>query len=128
MSMMIVHWKKHLTDYNSFIMKKLSIILLNALPILLMVGLIPLVKNDYTLTFIYAVIIAIAFAIKREKKDGIIFLSGFILMIIFESIFVSTGVETFVRHSLFGIMPLWLPFLWGYGFVGIKRTVKILEK
>jgi len=36
-------------------------------------------------------------------------------------------VETFVRNSLFGLMPLWLPFLWGYGFVAIKRGIKILE-
>lgn len=60
--------------------------------------------------------------------DGIIFIFGFCAMIFFEYIFISTGVETFVRNSLFGSMPLWLPFLWGYGFVAIKDGVKILEQ
>jgi len=57
----------------------------------------------------------------------LIFLFGFITMIVFEYLFVSTGVESFVRNSLLGIMPLWLPFLWGYGFVAIKRSVEILD-
>ena len=48
-------------------------------------------------------------------------------MILSEMIFISTGVEIFVRNTLFGLMPLWLPFLWGYGFVAIKRGIKILE-
>jgi hypothetical protein len=25
-------------------------------------------------------------------------------------------------------MPLWLPLLWGYGFIGIKRGVEIIDK
>ncbi len=61
--------------------------------------------------------------LKKEKMEEYIFLAGFGLMIIFENLFISTGVEVFVRKSLFGLMPLWLPFLWGYGFVAIKRTV-----
>lgn len=51
---------------------------------------------------------------------------GFVVITFFEYIFVSTGVETFVRNSLFGIIPLWLPFLWAYGFVAIKRSVTLL--
>ncbi len=49
-------------------------------------------------------------------------------MIASEYVFCSTGVETFVRNSLFGLMPIWLPFLWGYGFIAIKRSVLILDK
>jgi hypothetical protein len=45
-----------------------------------------------------------------------------------EYFFISTGVETFARNSLFGLMPLWLPFLWAYAFVVIKRAVIILSK
>jgi hypothetical protein len=48
-------------------------------------------------------------------------------MTFFECIFILTGVETFIRNSLFGIMPLWLPFLWAYGFVVIKRAIAIIE-
>ena len=91
-----------------------------------MIGLIPLVKNDYLLTLVYVGIIVVSLSIKRERNDISIFIFGFFIMIISESIFISTGVETFIQNSLFGIMPLWLPFLWAYGFVAIKRGVEII--
>lgn len=106
---------------------KIIDIVLNIIPILVMIGLIPVIQNDYFLTVIYVVIILISFFIKKEKGDVFIFIFGFLAMIISEMVFISTGVETFVRNTLFGLMPLWLPFLWGYGFVAIKRGIKILE-
>lgn len=109
-------------------MKKVIKIFLNALPILLMIGLIPFISNDYILTLLYSLIIAIMITIRKEKNELIIFIFGFCFMIVSEYLFISTGVETFTRNSLFGIMPLWLPFLWGYGFIVISSGVKILEK
>jgi hypothetical protein len=108
-------------------MQKILKIFLNAIPILFMVALIPLVKDDYPLTLFYVIIIIIALSIKRENNEYMIFIFGFIIMIIFEYFFISTGVEVFNRHSLFNIMPMWLPFLWGYGFIAIKRSVEILK-
>jgi hypothetical protein len=109
-------------------MNKVTRIFLQTLPILVMIGLIPFVGNDYMLTVLYIGIIFLAFMITREKHDLTIFVFGFFMMIISEYLFISTGVETFIRNSLFGIMPLWLPFLWGYGFVAIARGVAILKK
>lgn len=106
---------------------KIINIVLNIIPILVMIGLIPIIQNDYILTVVYLGIILISFFIKKDKGDIFIFLFGFCAMILSEMVFVSTGVETFVRNTLFGLMPLWLPFLWGYGFVVIKRGLKILE-
>ena len=103
-------------------------IFLNTIPVILMIALIPVFKNDYVLTGIYALIIAVSFAIKYEQKDYLFFVFGFIIMIISEYFFVSTGVETCVRNSLFGLMPLWLPVLWAYGFVAMKRVIIILDK
>lgn len=109
-------------------MQKFLNIFLNTIPILIMIGLIYFVENDYILTILYLLIIIISLLfIKFNKNDIIIFSFGFLIMILFEYIFVSTGVETFVRNSLFGLMPLWLPFVWGYGFVAIKRSIKILD-
>lgn len=82
--------------------------------------------NDYLLTLLYVFIIVIALIVKKEKGDFIFLSVGFFAMIISESIFISTGVETFIRNSLFGLMPLWLPFLWAYAFIAMKRAVKIL--
>lgn len=108
-------------------MKNPQRILLNAIPILIMIGLIPLVSNDYILTLIYTGIIAASFAVKRKKNDVSVLIFGFCIMMVSEYLFVSAGVETFQRNSLFGLMPLWLPFLWGYGFVAIKRAIEILD-
>ncbi len=92
-----------------------------------MIGLIPLIKNDYILTFLCILIIAGALALKNEKNDFVFLAAGFFIMIICESIFISTGVETFMRHSLLNIMPLWLPVLWAYAFVAMRRFIKIIE-
>ena len=91
-----------------------------------MIGLIPLISNDYILASIYLIIIILALSIKKEKGDFVFMIFGFFVMIISESIFISTGVETFVRNSLFGLMPVWLPFLWAYAFVVMRRSVKVL--
>lgn len=108
-------------------MKKFQQILLNIIPVLLMIGLIPAVLNDYWLTAVYALIILVALIVKKDKNDILIFIFGFFIMIVSEYLFVSTGVETFQRNSLFDLMPLWLPFLWGYGFIVIRRVTKILD-
>ena len=107
-------------------MNKAWLIFLNALPILFMIALIPLVANDYMLALLDIIIIVIALGIKREKHDIAIFVFGFFIMILFEFLFVSTGVEVFYRQTLLGLTPLWLPLLWGYGFIGIKRSVEIV--
>ncbi len=102
-------------------------ILRETIPILIMIGLIPLVKSDYLLVLLYGIVIAASLAIKKEKGDFVFMFVGFLAMILSESIFVSTGVEIFLRHTLFGLMPVWLPFLWAYAFVVIRRSIKILE-
>ncbi|MEK9181549.1 MAG: hypothetical protein AAB786_00825 [Patescibacteria group bacterium] len=108
-------------------MQKVGKIFLNAIPILIMIGLIPLVKNDYLLTVFYIGIIVLSLiVIKSRKNDLVAFIFGFVVITFFEYIFISTGVETFTRNSLFGVMPLWLPFLWAYGFVAIKRSIEVL--
>ena len=108
-------------------MKKVVAMLLNALPVLAMIALIPLEANDYKLAFAYVLIIIFSFTVRRESKDFSVFAFGFFIMIACEYLFVSTGVETFARNSLFGLMPLWLPLLWGYGFVAIKRGIEIIK-
>ena len=109
-------------------MPKVQKIFLNALPILIMIGLIPAIQNDYLLTFFYIIIIVFSLHLKKEKWDITILFFGFIAMLVFEYLFISTGVEIFMRNSLFGLMPLWLPFLWGYGFIAINRGVEIIKK
>ena len=98
-------------------------ILLNALPLLLMILFIPFIQSDYTLLLIYILIISILLFIKYEPKEYIYFVFGFVVITFFEWVFVSTGAEIFQRKSLFGIMPIWLPILWAYSFIAIKRSI-----
>ena len=97
--------------------------ILEFIPIIVMIALIPVFWNDYILTGIYAALIIILFLIKRERKEIAIFISAAIIMTFFEYIFVMTGVEIFQRHTLLGVMPLWLPLLWGYAMVAGKRFI-----
>lgn len=108
-------------------MKRIIAVFVQAVPILLMIALIPLIENDYVLTGIYILIIAGGLSVGYEKRDCIFLVFGFIVMTLSELLFISTGVETFMRESLFGLMPLWLPFLWAYAFVVMKRSMGILK-
>lgn len=108
--------------------KLIKSIILLCLPAVAMIAMIPFVTNDYTLTLIYVVIIGITLLYKSEQKDILAMFFGLIIITFFEFIFVKAGVETFNRRTLFGIMPLWLPFLWAYAFILLKRGLKILEK
>ena len=109
-------------------MKKIYKIFLIAVPVLVMMGMIPLIKNDYLLSVAFVVISGISLLIKRRPKELPVFIIGFFLMTFFEYIFVMTGVEVFYRNTLFGVMPIWLPLLWAYGFVAMDRAVKVLDR
>lgn len=103
-------------------------IALNAIPVLIMISFVVLIKNEYILAAVYIVSIAVLLFLKHERIDFIAFVFGIIVMTFFEYLFVSTGAETFTQTGLFGAMPLWLPLLWGYGFVAIRRGVSILSE
>ncbi|MBX4192604.1 DUF2878 family protein [Candidatus Parcubacteria bacterium] len=109
-------------------MTKLQQIAFEVFPIILMIGLIPLIPEDFLLTVAYLLIAGFSFSVKREKNDFLAYAVGLVGITISEYFFISTGVETFIRNSLFGLMPLWLPFLWAYAFVVIKRGLRILDK
>ncbi|HLC57341.1 MAG TPA: hypothetical protein VJH95_02095 [Candidatus Nanoarchaeia archaeon] len=96
---------------------------LEFLPVIIMIALIPVIKNDWALVAVYAILIIISFFIKLEKRELTIFISSAILLTLFELLFISTGVETFKRNSLFNLMPAWLPLLWGYAMVAGKRFI-----
>jgi hypothetical protein len=107
-------------------MRELTALILSIFAVALMFSLIPFVRNDYTLSIAYLAIIGAVFGYRHDKKDITVFFYGLVLMTVSESFFIATGVETFVRNSFFGLMPLWLPLLWGYGFVVIKRIIAVL--
>ena len=53
-------------------------IILYILAIIVMIGLIPLIQNDFILSLIYVIFIAVALLIKQEKNDWIFLVFGFV--------------------------------------------------
>lgn len=96
--------------------------------ILIMLSLISSIRNDYLLTAVYGVFIALVLISKKERADFLFLILGFFGVILGEYFFVRTGVEIFNRNSLFGIMPLWLPFLWSFIFLSMKRVFWLLVR
>ena len=95
-------------------MNKILKITLYALSIVLMIVLIPLIKNDYLLTLAYIIIIAVSLFIKYEKKDWIVFLFGFIIWVLlcwppdFQHLMVgilSAGIVALLTGDLFTRSP-----------------------
>ncbi|MDB5244176.1 MAG: hypothetical protein JWN18_46 [Parcubacteria group bacterium] len=103
-------------------------ILINAFPVALMIILIPIVLNDFLLAALYLVIAIISLMTRHEKNDYLAYVFGLVVITISEYFFIQTGVETFMRNSLFGIMPVWLPLLWAYAFVAIMRSLRVLDQ
>ena len=108
--------------------QKFTTITLYSLPIVGMIGLIPLVTNDYVLTGIYCICIVGVLLVRRHKFDVLACVFGFIGITLSELLFVSSGVETFTHQTLFGMIPLWLPFLWAYAFVTIVRCLRVMDR
>ena len=108
--------------------EKIKKISLYTVPIIVMIGLIPFIKNDFVLAVVYVVFIGALLFFRSERNDLLALAVGLIAISFSEAFFVSTGVEVFLRNNLFGIMPLWLPLLWAYVFVTIKRCLRILDR
>src|SRR3989338_11394833 len=109
-------------------MKNYLQVIFYAAVVIIMLALIPVIANDYALAGIYVVFILSAIVFKKERSDFTFLAVGFFSLILGEYFFVSTGVETFNRNSLFGVMPLWLPLLWSFIFLSMKRVFWLLVK
>ena len=93
-----------------------------------MILFIPFIKNDYILTAIYVAFIAALLIGKRDKADYVLLAVGFFGLTLGEYLFISMGVETFSRNTLLGVMPFWLPFLWAFIFLSMKRAFWLIIK
>lgn len=92
------------------------------LVVLFLMGLVPFILNDYILAVIYVGFIALFVLLKKQNGDLVFITTGFLASFLGEYFFLSAGVEKFNRTSLLGIMPLWLPFLWSFIFLVMKRV------
>lgn len=102
-------------------------IFLELIPIFIMFIFIRLfLMNNLILTSLMIITIIISLFVKYEKKEYILMIAGAVLMTLIEILFVNTGAEKFTNPLFFGI-PVWLPIIWAYGLVVMKRIVLLLN-
>lgn len=108
--------------------KTLKYIIVEILPLFFALGVLLLIGNELLMTAVIIAIVLISFKIQYKKNEWKLFFIGLILGLSFElfgdAIY---KLQTWQQTSLFGL-PLWLPVLWGYGFVIIRRIGNIIVK
>jgi TctA family transporter len=103
-------------------------ILFQLIPLFLVLGIFLVTQREVYVTIGILFLIGLSFAIKYYKKEWKVLLLGMILGFLFEMAgnFVYKA-QYWNNASLFGI-PIWLPLMWGYGFIFIRRIGNILVK
>ena len=95
---------------------------------LLILGLVVIwiIRNEIIISFAIIILLLLSFKIRYYKKEGLLFLTGavtgFTLEIVSDLIY---KLQYWQEGSLFGI-PIWLPILWGYGFIFIRRIGNLI--
>ena len=118
------------TKISEFTSKKNNYLKLakQALPIIIFPICLLITQNELAIAIVLIFMTAITFWISYEKNEYRVFLLGLILGLVMEiggdAIY---KMQYWDNGSLFGI-PIWLPFLWAYGFIIIRRIGNIIIK
>ena len=109
-------------------MNKLSKVFIETLPILFGILLSYLFwQNNILLFIIYLVLTLGLIYFHKDKAEFVIFAYGILIGAIVEVIGTQiSGYQSFTKPDLGGI-PMWLPVVWGYGFVAMKRIGFVLK-
>jgi|SRR3989344_4529533 len=103
-------------------------ILKNVAPFITVFFLPLITLNEAFLTFVIIVLILISLKINYTKDEWKLVIIGILIGFIVE---VVTGmfyrIQFWANGSLFGV-PTYVPFLWGYGFLIIRRIGNIIIK
>lgn len=97
-------------------------------PLFLVLLIFLITQNEWLVTLGIVVLICLSFAIKYTKNEWKVVVLGAVLGFLFEMAgdYIYQA-QYWENASLFGI-PVWLPLMWGYGFIFIRRIGNILVK
>ena len=103
-------------------MRKLTKVFIETLPILFGIFLSYLFWQDNVLLLIIYLVLTLGLIyFHKDKPEFIIFAYGILIGAIVEVIGTQiSGYQSFTKPD-FGGIPIWLPIVWGYGFVAMKR-------
>ncbi|OGF89036.1 hypothetical protein A3I27_03395 [Candidatus Giovannonibacteria bacterium RIFCSPLOWO2_02_FULL_43_11b] len=109
-------------------MSKVFNVFIETLPILFGILLSYLFwQNSLLLFMIYIVLSVVLILWHRDNSEFVIFIYGIIIGGLVEVIGTQvSGYQSFIEPDFLGI-PIWLPVVWGYGFVAMKRIGIILK-
>jgi len=109
-------------------MDKISKIFLETLPVFGGILLSYLFwQNNLLLFTIYLTLTFGLIYLHKDKSEFLIFAYGVIIGIIIEVVGTSiSGYQSFTNPDFLGI-PIWLPVVWGYGFIAMKRISLIIK-
>ena len=83
-------------------------------------------RNEIAFTLVIAGLLLINFKLKYYKNEWLLFLIGSILGFIIEVVLgLIHRMQFWGQGSLFGV-PIWLPIVWGCGFVFIRRIGNLI--
>jgi hypothetical protein len=104
-------------------------LLFQLIPLFFLPFIFLLVKNEMLITLVFVVLLVLTFLIKYEKGEWKILLFGILLGIFLELAGdVVFKLQFWENASFFGI-PFWLPLMWGYEVVFVRRiSVWLLKK
>ena len=86
------------------------------------------IKSESLLASGFILIIAANLIIKYHKGEFALLLAGMIIGLVMELIGdLLFKVQYWAHGSLFGL-PFWLPLMWGFGFIAIRRLGNVIVK
>ena len=103
-------------------MNRLSKVFIETLPIFLGILLSYLFGQNNVLLFIIYLVLTFGLIYShKDKTEFVIFAYGILIGVIVEVVGTQvSGYQSFVKPD-FGGIPMWMPIVWGYGFVAMKR-------
>lgn len=110
-------------------MDKLLKVSLETLPIILGIFLSYLLWQNTVLLFLVYLTLTLGLTyLHKDKQEFIIFAYGIFIGTLVEVAGTQvSGYQSFTKPDFLGI-PIWLPVVWGYGFIAMKRIGIILSK
>ncbi|MEK7608705.1 MAG: hypothetical protein AAB495_03950 [Patescibacteria group bacterium] len=86
------------------------------------------VRNEWGITLGVVALLLVSMLYRREKNEWLLFLAGAALGFFVEVVLGLVYREQFwVNGSLWGV-PVWLPIVWGGGFVFIRRLGNLIVR
>jgi 4-hydroxybenzoate polyprenyltransferase len=98
------------------------------LPLFAALAIFLLTTNEFIVTGVIALMIVATFLIHREQGEWKVVVLGIILGIVFELAGDAVYQAQYWESATLLSIPLWLPLMWGYGFIFIRRIGNILVK